>query len=65
MATVSLTDPVGHTLADAGIIATNNSNLRAVLNGGIDNANISPTAAISASKITGVATIALVIALGS
>src|SRR5258705_12251621 len=40
MPTLVLTDPVAHTNADAGIIATNNANLKTLLNGGLDFANL-------------------------
>jgi len=40
MPSISLTDPTAHTNADAGLIATNNGNLRTLLNGGIDAANL-------------------------
>jgi hypothetical protein len=50
---LSLTDPVNGTTADASVIATNNANIRAVINGGIDNGNINASAGIAASKLAG------------
>lgn len=51
MGTLSLTDPVNGTTADASLIASNNSAIKTVVNGGIDNTNISSGAAIAGSKI--------------
>lgn len=51
MGTLSLTDPVNGTTADASLIATNNAAIKTVVNGGIDNTNIAAAAAISASKL--------------
>lgn len=53
MGTLSLTDPVNGTTADASLIATNNSAIKSVVNGGIDNSNINSSAAIAASKLAG------------
>ena len=46
----TLTDPIPNTTVASGLIATNNAQLRAVLAGGIDDANLS---ALTGSKISG------------
>lgn len=46
----TLTDPTSGTTVASGLIATNNAQLRAVLAGGIDDANVS---ALTGSKISG------------
>jgi len=51
MPTVSLTDPAPHTNADAGVIATNNGNLRTLLNGGIDAANLLGTPSLASGEV--------------
>lgn len=51
MATVTLTDPENGQTTDANVIANNNSALETCLNGGVDNTNISASAAISVSKL--------------
>lgn len=51
MGTLSLTDPVNGTTADATLIATNNAAIKTTVNGGIDNSNISSSAAIALSKL--------------
>jgi len=51
MPTVSLTDPTPHTNADAGLIATNNGNLRTLLNGGLDGANLLGTPALVSGEV--------------
>lgn len=51
MGTLSLTDPVNGTIADASTIAANNAAIKTVVNGGLDNTNIASGAAIAASKL--------------
>jgi hypothetical protein len=51
MASITLTDVVAHTLADAGVINSNNASLRTAINGGLDNANVAANAAIAVSKL--------------
>lgn len=51
MGTLSLTDPVNGTTADASVIANNNAATKTVVNGGIDNTNLAAGAAIAISKI--------------
>lgn len=51
MPTVSLTDPSNGTTADANLISNNNSALETLLNGGLDNVNVSPSAALAVSKL--------------
>ena len=53
MGTLSLTDPQNGTLADASVIATNNSAIKTVVNGGLDDTNIHSAAGIQASKLNG------------
>lgn len=53
MGTLTLTDPVNGTTADAALIANNNSAIKTVVNGGLDNTNIAAGAAIDPSKISG------------
>jgi len=56
MGTLTLTDPVNGTTIDASLHATNNANIKTVVNGGIDNTNISSGAAIAVAKIAGAGT---------
>jgi hypothetical protein len=51
MPSITLTDVVANTLADAGVMNNNNSALRSVINGGIDNSNVSPNAGLQISKL--------------
>lgn len=51
MGTLTLTDPVNGTSNDATTIASNNSAVKAVINGGIDNTNVSGSAALAVSKL--------------
>jgi hypothetical protein len=51
LGTLNLTDPVNGTTADASLIADNNTAIKAVVNGGIDNTNIASGADIDVSKI--------------
>lgn len=51
MPSITLTDVVAHTLADAGVMNNNNAALRSVINGGIDNANVSPSAGLAVTKL--------------
>lgn len=51
MGTLSLTDPVNGTTADATLIATNNAAIKTVVNGGIDDSNLASGADISISKL--------------
>lgn len=53
MGTLTLTDPVNGTNADASVIASNDAAIKAVVNGGLDNTNISASAGIVRSKIAG------------
>ena len=53
MGTLALTDPTNGTTADASLVANNNTAIKAVVNGGIDNGNISVSAGIAASKLSG------------
>jgi microcystin-dependent protein len=48
--TLVLTDPVNGTTVDAALHANNNTALKAVVNGGIDNSNVSGSAGIVLSK---------------
>lgn len=50
MGSLTLTDPVNGTTADASLIATNNAAIKTVVNGGLDNSNIAADAAIAPSK---------------
>ena len=52
MATITLIDPLTGEITDAGQQQTNNQALRTVLNGGIDQANISPSATPTVSRLT-------------
>lgn len=52
MGTLSLTDPVNGTTADASLITNNNSAIKTVVNGGLDNSNLSGSAGIAYSKLT-------------
>lgn len=47
-----MTDPVNGQPNDATVIANNNAAIKTVVNGGIDNSNISPSASIVGSKIS-------------
>lgn len=51
MTTLVLTDPVTGTIIDAGAMATNFANLRTVINGGIQDANVASNAALAVSKL--------------
>ena len=51
MPSISLSDPENGTTADATVISNNNATLEGLLNGGVDNTNISPTADIAVSKL--------------
>lgn len=51
MTTLTLTDPVNGTVADANTIASNNAATKTVVNGNIDNANLASAAAIAATKL--------------
>lgn len=51
MTTLSLTNPVPNTLADANVIASNNAAIIAVINGSIDNSNVASAAGIAYSKL--------------
>lgn len=51
MTTLNLTDPTNGTVADANTIASNNSAIKAVVNGAIDNTNVAASAAIAVSKL--------------
>lgn len=51
MTTLSLTDPVNGTVADANTIASNNTAIKNVVNGNIDNANVATAAAVAVSKL--------------
>ena len=51
MTTLTLTDPVNGTVADANTIASNNTAIKSVVNGNIDNANVAVAANISGSKL--------------
>lgn len=51
MPTISLSDPAGGTTSDANQIASNNGILETLLNGGLDNTNITAAAAIAISKL--------------
>lgn len=51
MGTLSLTDPTNGTTADASLIANNNSAIKTVVNGGLDNTNLAAGAAIAPSKV--------------
>ena len=42
MATISLSNPVNHTTADANLIAANNAALQTAINGGLDSTNLAP-----------------------
>lgn len=52
MPSISLTNAVAGQIADAGMVNNNNAALIAAINGGLDNANISPSAAISPTKLS-------------
>ena len=52
MPSITLTDVVAHTLIDAGVVNNNNAALRSTINGGLDNANISPSAGIVVTKLS-------------
>lgn len=54
MGTITLSLPVAHTAAQAGLIAGDLTTIQTVINGNLDNNNISPSAAIAASKIAGI-----------
>jgi microcystin-dependent protein len=47
MPTISLTDPKNGTLTDAQVIESNNTILENLLNGGLDNVNLSPAIGVS------------------
>jgi hypothetical protein len=51
LGTLSLTDPVNGTTADATLIATNNAAIKTVVNGGIEDVNIAADAALSVAKL--------------
>lgn len=51
MPTITLTDPTAHTLADAGVIATNNGNLRTLLNSGLDAVNLKGNPSLAAGEV--------------
>lgn len=51
MGTVTTTDVVNGTTADAGVVNANFAAVKAVVNGGIDNSNLSGSAAIDVSKL--------------
>jgi len=51
MTTLTLTDPVNGQVADANQIASNNSAIKTVINGGIDNSNVATSAGIAISKL--------------
>lgn len=51
MPTISLTSPTALTVITAGLHATNYAALQSLLNGNLDNANISPTAAMAVAKL--------------
>lgn len=51
MTTLSTTDVTNGTTADGNVVNTNFGNVRTVVNGNIDNANISASAAIAVSKL--------------
>lgn len=53
MPSISLTLPVAGTIITAGLHATNYTALQTLLNGGLDNNNIAPGAAIASSKLAG------------
>lgn len=52
MTTISLTDPVNGTTADATLIANNNSQIEGAVNGGIDATNFGPGKILAPSKLT-------------
>lgn len=54
MGTITLTNPVAGTEIQAGLHATNYSTLQTVINGNLDNANVSPTADLDANARVGV-----------
>lgn len=51
MTTLALTDATNGTTADASLVNNNNTALKAVINGGIDNTNVISSAAIAVSKL--------------
>lgn len=51
MALLNLNDPTNGTVADATLIATNNSSLKSIINGGLDNGNVASGAGIAYSKL--------------
>src|SRR3954465_11777658 len=51
MATLTLTDPTNNTTADATVISSNNTAIKALVNGGLQNDNIASNASISYSKL--------------
>ena len=53
MTTLALTDATNGTTADASLVNNNNTATKAVVNGNLDNANLSAGAAIAASKLAG------------
>lgn len=53
MPSINLTDPINGTVTDATLIAANNNILETVINGGIDDANVSSGAALSPNKFKG------------
>jgi hypothetical protein len=52
--TLTLENPVAGTEIEAGLLATNFSDLQTLLNGGLDNSNISASAALDAAARVGV-----------
>lgn len=53
MTTLTLSDPVNDTTADADVIANNNAAIKAVVNGSLDSNNLKPSANILASQLFG------------